>query len=92
MQLLTPAEQFFKREYHRTQTTIVSLDFDDRGELLMAAESDDTIQIYSVIEGTHKKTCISKKYGAKLATFTHSSSTIIYASTMENSKRDTALT
>ncbi|CAI4218094.1 unnamed protein product [Parascedosporium putredinis] len=45
---------------------VLSLDFDDPGELLMTAESDETIQIYN------------------LAKFTHTSSSIIYASTKQN--------
>ncbi|KKA28129.1 hypothetical protein TD95_000978 [Thielaviopsis punctulata] len=63
---------------------ILSLDFDDPGELLMTAESDETIQIYSVRDGRHEKSLLSKKYGAKLARFTHLSSGIIYASTKQN--------
>jgi len=50
----------------------------------MTAESDETIQIYSVKEGRHDKSLLSKKYGAKLARFTHWSSSIIYASTKQN--------
>lgn len=76
--------RFFQREYHHVPTTILSLDFDDKGELLMTSESDDTLQIYSVTEGVHKKTVPSKKYGAKLARFTHSSTAVLYASTLEN--------
>lgn len=63
---------------------MLSLDFDDPGELLMTSESDETIQIYNVKEGTHSKTLLSKKYGVKLAKFTHTSSSIIYASTKQN--------
>ncbi|PHH50263.1 Set1 complex component swd2 [Ceratocystis fimbriata CBS 114723] len=63
---------------------VLSLDFDDPGELLMTSESDETIQIYSVREGRHEKSLLSKKYGAKLARFTHLSSGIVYASTKQN--------
>ena len=65
-------------------TSILSLDFDDPGELLMTSESDESIQIYNVKDGKHQKSCLSKKYGVKLAKFTHTSSCIIYASTKEN--------
>lgn len=51
----------------------------------MTSESDETIQIYNVKEGSHYKSLLSKKYGVKLAKFTHSSSSIIYASTKQNS-------
>jgi COMPASS component SWD2 len=68
----------------RPRPRILSLDFDDPGELLMTSESDETIQIYSVKEGLHSKTLLSKKYGVKLAKFTHASSSIIYASTKQN--------
>ncbi len=50
----------------------------------MTSESDETIQIYNVREGRHDKSQLSKKYGAKLARFTHWSSSIIYASTKQN--------
>ncbi|KAK1640232.1 WD domain-containing protein [Colletotrichum phormii] len=68
----------------RPQPHVLSLDFDDPGELLMTSESDETIQIYSVKDGEHKKNLLSKKYGVKLAKFTHTSSSIIYASTKQN--------
>ena len=50
----------------------------------MTSESDETIQIYNVKDGLHNKTLLSKKYGVKLARFTHTSSSIIYASTKQN--------
>lgn len=50
----------------------------------MTSESDETIQIYNVKEGRHDKSLLSKKYGVKLAKFTHTSSSIIYASTKQN--------
>lgn len=63
---------------------ILSIDFDDAGEILMTSESDETIQLYSVKDGRHDKSLLSKKYGVKLAQFTHTSSSIIYASTKTN--------
>ncbi|EEY20888.1 WD repeat-containing protein [Verticillium alfalfae VaMs.102] len=68
----------------RSTPHILSLDFDDPGELLMTSESDETIQIYNVREGRHEKSLLSKKYGVKLAKFTHTTSSIIYASTKQN--------
>lgn len=50
----------------------------------MTSSSDETIQIYNVREGRHDKSLLSKKYGVKLAQFTHTSSSIIYASTKQN--------
>jgi COMPASS component SWD2 len=50
----------------------------------MTSESDESIQIYSVKDGKHQKSLLSKKYGVKLAKFTHQSSCIVYASTKEN--------
>ncbi|KAK0646122.1 WD40-repeat-containing domain protein [Cercophora newfieldiana] len=63
---------------------VLSIDFDDPGDLCMTAESDETIQIYNVKEGRHDKSLLSKKYGVKLAKFTHTASSIIYASTKQN--------
>ena len=74
-------EQLFKRD---GRPHILSLDYDDPGELLMTSASDETIQIYKVREGKHDKQLLSKKYGVKLAKFTHTSSGIIYASTKVN--------
>ncbi|KAM0270245.1 hypothetical protein ACHAQH_009502 [Verticillium albo-atrum] len=68
----------------RSTPHVLSLDFDDPGELLMTSESDETIQIYNVREGRHEKSLLSKKYGVKLAKFTHTTSSIIYASTKQN--------
>lgn len=67
---------------------VLSIDFDDPGDLCMTAESDETIQIYNVKEGRHDKSLGSKKYGVKLAKFTHTSSSIIYASTKQNGKHN----
>jgi COMPASS component SWD2 len=63
---------------------VLSLDYDDEGEYVMASASDETIQIYHVKEGRHDKSLVSKKYGVKLAKFTHTNSSIIYASTKQN--------
>ena len=60
---------------------MTSLDFDDSGEFLLAACSDESLQLYNAKEGKHIKTLLSKKYGAHLARFTHHSQSIIYAST-----------
>ncbi|KAI9167347.1 WD repeat-containing protein [Paramyrothecium foliicola] len=68
----------------RPQPHVLSIDYDDSGELLMTSASDETIQIYNVREGRHDKSLLSKKYGVKLAKFTHTSSSIIYASTKQN--------
>ncbi|KAI1818707.1 WD40 repeat-like protein [Poronia punctata] len=67
-----------------SQPYVLSLDYDDPGELLMTSESDGAIQIYKVRDGRHDKQLLSMKYGVKLAKFTHNSSSIIYASTKQN--------
>ncbi|KAK5988802.1 WD repeat-containing protein 82-B [Cladobotryum mycophilum] len=68
----------------RSQPHVLSIDYDDEGELLMVSASDETIQLYNVREGRHDKSLLSKKYGVKLAKFTHTRSSIIYASTKQN--------
>lgn len=65
----------------KPETTVTSLDFDDNGEFLLAACSDDSLQLYNAKEGKHIKTLLSQKYGAHLARFTHHSQSILYAST-----------
>lgn len=52
----------------------------------MSSDSDETLQIYTVGDGKYQKTLASKKYGVKLAKFTHHSTSILYASTKENSE------
>lgn len=87
--VVSNTEQLFKRDDTkdgRPQPYILSLDYDDPGELLMTSESDDTIQIYKVREGRHDKQLLSKKYGVKLAKFTHTSSSVVYASTKVNGR------
>ncbi|TQW00090.1 histone H3 methyltransferase complex and RNA cleavage factor II complex, subunit SWD2 [Cordyceps javanica] len=68
----------------RQPPQVLSIDYNDDGELLMTSASDETLQIYNVREGRHEKSLVSKKYGVKLAKFTHTSSSIIYASTKQN--------
>jgi COMPASS component SWD2 len=57
----------------------------------MTSESDETIQLYKVREGRHDKQLLSKKYGVKLAKFTHASSSIVYASTKVNGMKQGSL-
>ncbi|MCJ1311164.1 member of Set1p complex, histone methyl transferase [Agyrium rufum] len=75
---LRPVKLF---KLNKPETVVTSLDFDDSGELLLAACSDDSLQLYNTREGKHVKTLLSKKYGCHLARFTHNSQSIIYAST-----------
>ncbi len=79
-----PVKLFHRDNKDKPQPYVLSLDFDGPGELCMTAESDETIQIYHVKQGRHDKTLLSKKYGAKLARFTHWSASIVYASTKQN--------
>ncbi|MCJ1230603.1 member of Set1p complex, histone methyl transferase [Toensbergia leucococca] len=74
-----PRNQLFKLP--KPETNVTSLDFDSTGEYLLAACSDDSLQLYSATSGTHLKTLLSQKYGAHLARFTHHSQSILYAST-----------
>lgn len=87
--------QLFKRDDvkdGRPQPYVLSLDYDDPGELLMTSESDEAIEIYKVREGRHDKQLLSKKYGVKLAKFTRNSASIIYASTKQNGITTKAMT
>ncbi|KAH8801676.1 WD repeat-containing protein-like protein [Xylogone sp. PMI_703] len=65
-------------------TSILSLDFDDPGELLLTSESDNSLQIYNLKEGKHSKACLSQKYGAMHAIFAHANSCVIHSSTKIN--------
>jgi COMPASS component SWD2 len=71
----------------RPQPHVQSIDYNDDGDLVLTSASDETIQIYNVKEGRHEKSLLSKKYGVKHAKFTHTGSSIIYASTKQNVSR-----
>lgn len=81
--------KLFRREDvkdNMSKPSVLSIDFDDAGELCMTSESDETLMLYNVREGRQDKKLLSKKYGVKLARFTHHSASILYASTKENGK------
>jgi COMPASS component SWD2 len=65
---------------------ITSLDFDDKGEFIVAAGDDEMIQVFDVVEGKNTKSVPSKKYGVHLARFTHHSRQILHASTKVDGK------
>jgi COMPASS component SWD2 len=67
-------------------SSILSLDFDNEGGLLLTSESDNSMQIYNIKEGKHHKTLLSQKYGAMHAMFAHAPGTIIHSSTKINRK------
>ncbi|KAJ5945773.1 member of S.t1.c1p complex histone methyl transferase [Penicillium verhagenii] len=71
----------FKGSKPNSSTHVTSLDFDDQGNWLVASGDDDALQIFDIQEGTLGKPIPSKKYGAHLARFTHSHSSILHAST-----------
>ncbi|GAA5883695.1 hypothetical protein JCM16303_004771 [Sporobolomyces ruberrimus] len=82
MSSFKPAKVFKKHNEEGKQFT--SMSFDDKGELLITSGEDESMQLFDVRNGTHKKKLYSQKYGVHLARFTHKSSTIIYASTKGN--------
>ena len=63
------------------KASVTSLCYDDRGDYLVSAASDETIHLWSCRTGKHLKVRYSKKYGVDLARFTHRSASLIYAST-----------
>jgi COMPASS component SWD2 len=67
-------------------SSILSLDFDDEGALLLTSESDNSMQIYNVKDGKHHKTLLSQKYGVMHAMFGHASGCILHSSTKQNRK------
>lgn len=58
-----------------------SLSFDDAGSHCVTSSTDESIHLYDTRTGRHQKVLHSKKYGVDLVTFTHRSSTVLYAST-----------
>ncbi|KAI5481293.1 WD repeat protein 82 [Pseudohyphozyma bogoriensis] len=72
------------KSHNESGKSYTSLAFDDRGELLITAAEDETMQLFSCKTGKHQKQLYSKKYGVHLARFTHKSSAIIHASTKED--------
>ncbi len=57
----------------------------------MTSESDNTMQLYDVKEGRHRKSLLSQKYGAANAIFSHAAGCIIYSSTKINRERECSL-
>ena len=76
-----PSKQFVTARSPERASNVTSLDFDDQGELLVAASDDETMHIFDIKEGKKTKTVPSKKYGVHLARFTHHSRQVLYAST-----------
>jgi COMPASS component SWD2 len=70
------------------ESSVLSIDFDNEGGLLLTSESDNSMQLYNIKEGKHHKTLLSQKYGANHAMFSHASGTIIHSSTKINSMLD----
>lgn len=71
-----------------TTTYATSLSFSDSGDYLLAACSDESLQIYDPLQGTTSKSLLSKKYGCHLARFTHHSQSIVYTSTKGSTAED----
>jgi len=63
---------------------ILSLGYNDKGDILATTEDDDSLQFYNVELGKQTKSTNSKKYGARLATFTHASNGVLHASAYQN--------
>ncbi|KAJ3012210.1 WD repeat-containing protein 82 [Thoreauomyces humboldtii] len=63
---------------------ITSIDFHASGDVCVTASADDSLRLYDAVNGTSKHFVWSKKYGCAHARFTHSRSSIIYASTKED--------
>ncbi|KAI8974933.1 Hydantoinase B/oxoprolinase-domain-containing protein [Pilobolus umbonatus] len=63
---------------------ITSISFDDTGEFCVTAGDDDSLNVYSCLNGTLQSTVYSKKYGVTLARYTHHKNNVVYASTKEN--------
>ncbi|KDE07220.1 hypothetical protein MVLG_02443 [Microbotryum lychnidis-dioicae p1A1 Lamole] len=76
---LKPSKVF--RKHIEVDKQYTSLSFDDKGEFLVTAAEDETMQIFNVRTGKHKNQHYSKKYGVHLARFTHKNTNVIHAST-----------
>lgn len=67
--------------FHDCGNHITSLEFDHKGEnCLVGCPGDESIILYDSVEGTHKKTIYSKKYGVGPVRLTHRTNNVIYAS------------
>lgn len=70
--------------FHKPNSQITSIDFDDTGAYCISSAEDETMQLYDCHSGKHNKSILSKKYGASLVRFTHLATNCIYASTKED--------
>ncbi|KAK4525189.1 hypothetical protein GAYE_SCF08G3095 [Galdieria yellowstonensis] len=57
-----------------------SMDFSSNGEVFISSGDDESLQLYSAVQGKHLKTIPVKKYGTGLVRFTHHNSAVICAS------------
>ncbi|KAI8391796.1 WD40-repeat-containing domain protein [Radiomyces spectabilis] len=72
------------KRFKDNQKPITSLCFDDSGEFCVTSGEDESLNVYDCREAKLRSTLYSKKYGVNLARFTHSKSTVVYASTKED--------
>ncbi|KAF7955758.1 hypothetical protein EAE96_004681 [Botrytis aclada] len=79
----TPAD---KGQTPPSYNFIQSINFNDNGSQLITSETDNTMQIYDVLEGRHSKMNISAKYGCNHAMFGHAEHCIIHSSTKKDHK------
>ena len=83
IELTDQVMQSFKvaKVHHSNTQHVTSLDFDPTGTFLVTSSTDNSINIYDACTGLHKRTVLSKKYGAGLSRFVSRPNTLLYAST-----------
>ncbi|KAJ1904102.1 hypothetical protein LPJ81_002695 [Coemansia sp. IMI 209127] len=63
---------------------VTSLDYDPTGTRCITTSADESLRIYTCVQGTRDRVSYSKKYGCSLAQFTKQPGCVAYASTKIN--------
>ncbi|XP_065058323.1 WD repeat-containing protein 82-like [Rhopilema esculentum] len=67
--------------FRENSDVINAMDFSPNGDTLITSSDDDSVVIYDCLEGKPKRTLNSKKYGVANIRYTHTTTTVIHAST-----------
>lgn len=71
--------KIYRPEDSKKNSRITGIDFSRDGQFVITSGSDDTVKLYSSIDGEHKKTFYVRKYGAQCVRFTHHNKAILAA-------------
>lgn len=84
------ADWILAKSFQNSKGPISQLEFSDNGRLLFAgcpSLSDQSIQVYDALQGVHRQTVYSKKYGVDLIASTHAENCILHTDSVESNNQ-----